>query len=245
MTKYRSRRIFHISILFFITLICVFFFLYSSFFYIDTISVSGNERVEESEVLKLSGVTKGTNIFKLDNRLCARAVETHPIIKTAQITRQLPREIKINIVEREMWAVMPYNDVFLVLDPEGVCLDKMAYIPEGDYCLITMDNPPEQITLGHAVASTEIEMIRKVYELIPEEVENNLSQFHYDTIKEEILIYTLRGTEIKFGNLDRIEEKTELIAQVFPMEIDLEENGTGKLEYIDLRFTGQPVLKMK
>ncbi len=245
MTKHRSRRIFQISILFFIALICIFLFLYSSFFNIDTITVSGNEKVAESEVLRLSDVEKGSNIFKLDNRLSARSIEAHPIIKTAQVTRQLPREIKISIVEREMWAVMPYNEVFLVLDPEGICLDKMVNFPAGDYCLITMDNWPEQVILGHAVASSEIEMIRKVYELIPEEVRQNISEFHYDSTKEEILIYTLKGTEIKFGSLDRMEEKAELISQVFPMEIDLEEDGTGKLEYIDLRFTGQPVLKMK
>ncbi len=245
MTKHRSRRFFMISILFFISLICVFLFLYSSFFYIDSITVNGIEKVSESEVLKLSEIKKGTNIFKLDNRLCARAIEVHPIIKSAQVTRHLPREIQISIVEREMWAVMPYNDVFLVLDPEGICIDKMVNFPAGNYCLITMDNCPEQVNLGHAVVSPGIEMVRKVYEVIPEEDLQNISEFHYDSIKEEIIIYTLKGTEIKFGNLDRMEEKTELIGQVFSMEIDLEENGTGILEYIDLRFTGQPVLKMK
>ncbi len=245
MIKHRSRRFFQIIILFFISLICIFLFLYSSFFYIDKITVSGIEKVTENEVLKLSGIEKGTNIFKLDNRLCARTIELHPIIKSAQVTRHLPREIKISIVERKMWAVMPYNDVFLVLDPEGICIDKMVNFPVGDYCLITMDSWPEQVNLGHAVASPGIEMIRKIYEAVSEEQLQNISEFHYDYIKEEIMIYTLKGTEIKFGNLDRMEEKAELIDQVFIMENDMEKDGTDMLEYIDIRFTGQPALKMK
>ncbi len=245
MTRQRSRRVFLISILFFISLICIFLFLYSSFFYIDTITVSGINKVTESEVLKLSGIKKGTNIFKLDNRLSARAIEVHPVVKSAQVTRHLPRQIKISIVEREMWAVMPYNDVFLILDPEGICIDRMISFPTGNYCLITMDNQPEQVNLGQEVASEGINMIRKVYEALSEEELKSISEFHYDSVKEEIIIYTLKGTEIKFGNLDRMEEKVELIGQAFPMEIDLEEDGTGKLEYIDIRFTGQPVLKIQ
>lgn len=245
MAKHRSRRFFQISILFFISLICIFSFMYSSFFYIDTITISGIDRVSETEVLKTSGIKKGLNIFKLDNRLCARAIEVHPIIKTAQVTRHLPREIKITIVEREMWAVMPYEDVFLALDPEGICMDKMLNLPAGNYCLITTDNWPEQVNLGRGVVSEGIEMIRKVYEAITEKERQSISEFHYDSHSGEITIYTLKGSEIKFGNLDRMEEKAAYIAQVFPMEIDLEEDGTGILEYIDLRFTGQPVLKIK
>lgn len=245
MTKHRSRKFFYISILFFISLICIFFFLSSSFFYIEKITVSGSEKIPESEILKLSGINKGTNIFKLDNRLSARSIEIQPVIKSAQVTRCLPREIKIDIVEREMWAVMPYNGAFLILDPEGICIDKILSFPTGNYCLITIDKWPEQVTLGQAVAPSGIEMMRKVNDLISEETRKNISEFHYNSVQEEITIYTLKGTEIKFGNLDRIEEKAELIGQVFSLESDLEENGTGILEYVDLRFTGQPVLKMK
>ncbi len=245
MTKQRSRRFFYISILVLISLVCTFLFLYSSFFYIDKITVVGTDKVSESEVLKLSEIKKGTNIFKVNNRLSARAVAIHPMIKSAQVTRHLPREIKISVVEREMWAVMPYDDIFLVLDPEGICIDKEVNMPRGDYCLITVDKPAELVNLGYAVASEGVRMISEVCQLLPEEEQDLISEYHFNSEKQEIIIYTLKGTEIKFGNLDRMEEKTEMIKQVYQMEKELEEDGTGVLEYVDLRFSGQPVLRIK
>jgi hypothetical protein len=42
MVKQRSRSLFYIAILIFIALICLLFFLYSSFFYIDKINQEGH-----------------------------------------------------------------------------------------------------------------------------------------------------------------------------------------------------------
>jgi hypothetical protein len=85
----------------------------------------------------------------------------------------------------------------------------------------------------------------QIYQLLPQEDEEQISEFHYDSDNNEILIYTLRGSEIKFGNLERLEEKVALINQVFQIEEKLEEEGTGVLQYIDLRFAGQPALQIK
>jgi cell division protein FtsQ len=245
MVKQRSRSLFYIAILIFIALICLLFFLYSSFFYIDKISISGTEKVSESEVLRLSDLSLGTNIFKVNNRLCARAIEIHPLIKSAQVIRRLPREIKITVEERKQWALMPYHDNFLVLDEEGVCIDRVINLPAGHYCLITVDKPPEEVNLGHAIATEGVQMVAEIYQLLPQEDEEQISEFHYDSDNIEILIYTLRGSEIKFGNLERLEEKVALINQVFQIEEKLEEEGTGVLQYIDLRFAGQPALQIK
>ncbi|NLO20526.1 MAG: FtsQ-type POTRA domain-containing protein [Syntrophomonadaceae bacterium] len=245
MVKQKSRSFLYIAILVFIALVCVLFFLYSSFFYIDKITVTGTEKVSESEVLHLSDIKQGTNIFKVNNRLSSRSIEIHPLIKSAQVIRHLPREISITVVEREQWAVMPYNDNFLILDPEGVCIDRVVNLPQGDYCLITMDKPPERVNLGHAIATQGVKMIEEICRLLPQQDKEQISQFHYESEKNEIIIYTLRGSEIKFGNLERLNEKTALINQVFEMEERLEEEGTGVLQYIDLRFSGQPVLQIK
>jgi len=245
MQKRVSPRIFKILILFFIAVICIYFFLCSSFFNIDKITVTSVEKVSKAEIIEISGIERGNNIFKIDNRLCARSIEIHPMVKDVKIIRSLPREIKIDVEERKMWAVLPYNDTFLCLDPEGICIDRMVnFAPEG-YCLITLDILPECVNLGHAVVSPGIEVIRQIYEALPEESRKNISEFHYISGENEVIIFTIKGTEIKFGNLDRLEEKVKMIAQIFSMEVEVEQKGTGVLKYVDIRFDGQPVLKMK
>ncbi len=245
MVKQKSRNFFQIAILIFVALICVLFFLYSSFFFIDKITIMGTEKVSESEVLQLADISLGTNIFKVNNRLSARAIQIHPLIKSAQVIRHLPREIRITVVEREQWAVMPYNGNFLILDSQGVCIDRVINLPQDYYCLITINDPPERVNLGHAIASQGVQMIAEICQLLPQQDEEQISQFHYDAKSNEIIIYTLKGSEIKFGNLERLEEKAAFINQVFQMEERLEEEGTGVLQYIDLRFAGQPALQIK
>ena len=60
-----------------------------------------------------------------------------------------------------------------------------------------------------------------------------------------MIIYTVKGTEIRFGNADRFQEKVGQISQTFAIEADFAENGMEALEYIDLRFKGQPVVKTR
>ena len=113
MVKQRSRSLFYIAILIFIALICLLFFLYSSFFYIDKISISGTEKVSESEVLRLSDLAWeqyiGNNRFALEHR--------DSPCKIAQVSPPA-RRYKITVEERKQWALMPYQ-IFLVLDEEG------------------------------------------------------------------------------------------------------------------------------
>jgi len=78
-----------------------------------------------------------------------------------------------------------------------------------------------------------------------ENTRNQISEFHYENSKKEIIIYTMQGTEIRFGNLDRIDEKTAFFEQIFTMENEIQEQGKEILVYVDMRFAGQPVVQTR
>lgn len=245
MNRTLSRRLFQFSILLLIGLVCVYLFLHSSFFYIDKIEVTGTSKVTNEEIMEISDIRAGDNIFEVDNRLSSRSIETHPMIKKVQIIRHLPRKLEIKVQERQLWAVVPYEGVFLCMDEEGICIDRMIHLPTGNYCLVTLDNPPERINLGYKIQSEGIDMIRQIDEALSENSCKNISEYHYQSGPKEVLIFTLEGTEVKFGNLERLEEKAMELEQVFAMERELEENGTGVIQYVDIRFKGNPVLKVR
>lgn len=241
----KKNKLFIIALLLLLVLICIYIFLHSSIFNITTIKTSNNHNVSQEEILALAGISVGTNIFQLDQELARRSVEMHPMINDAQLIRHLPSTIEIKITERKSWAVIPYENIFLLIDNEGVCIDKLNQLPEQNIPIITMDKVPERVNLGQAVASEAVKMISQVWAALAAEEQVNISQFHYQNQEQSLLIYTLRGTEIRFGNLERLEEKAACFSQTIEIETNFEQEGKEVLDYVDLRFKGQPVIKTR
>ncbi len=245
MKKKSPSKVFSIAILMLLVLICIYLFLHSSIFNITTIKVSGNHIVTQNEILAMAGVSPGTNIFQLDQELTRRSVKLHTMVKDAQVIRHLPTTIEIKIKERQRWAIIPYNDLFLLIDDEGVCIDKLNQLPNQNIPIITMDKVDKQLNLGQPVNPTAIKMIRTVWLALSKNDRQNISQFHYINQDKALLIYTLHGTEIRFGNLDRLEEKATHFREALEIEANFEKEGKDVLNYVDLRFKGQPVVKTR
>lgn len=238
-----SRRIMGISVFIFASLICVYLFLHSSFFAIDKINITGLNMVSQEEVAKISGITKGNNIFQINERSIARAVTVHPLIKSATVLRHLPRTVEIKVEERKVWAIIPLQDMFLYVDEYGICMDKQVRFSMDQYPVITLEVPPTRINIGQEVNKKAVGMVKKVSEALPQEERVQISDYHYINSTGELIIYTSGGTEVKFGTMDRFEEKIGYMHQVFEIETTFDKSGKDTLEYVDLRFKGQPVVR--
>ena len=245
MGKNRRFKIFQFIILILVFFISVFLFMHSAFFNIEKIDITGLEKVTREEVLKLSGLKTGVNIFKVDEQFVSRAMEIHPLVKHTEIVRHLPRTVELRVEERKIWALVPYGDMFLCIDNEGVCIDKINSFSFANYPVITIDELPERINLGQAVQAEGIQKIRQVWEALSPENRKRISDFHYISDSKELMIFTAEGTQVKFGKAERLAEKAEFFDQIFKMEDDLQKTGVEKLEYVDLRFKGQPVVKTR
>lgn len=240
-----KNKLFVIALLLLLVLICIYLFLHSSIFEISKIKVSNNHNVTQEEIVALAGISPGTNIFQLDQELSCRSVKMHPMVKDAQIIRHLPSTIEIKITERKSWAIIPYKDIFLLIDNEGVCIDKLNKLPRQNIPIITMDKLPVRVNLGQVVAPEAVKMISKVWASLNADNKKNISQFHYLNKDKSLLIFTLRGTEIRFGNLERLDEKAAYFSQAIAIENKFDKEGKEVLDYVDLRFKGQPVVKTR
>ena len=234
-----------IVLLILVVLFSAYFLMRSSLFRVTRIEVFGNERVSTEEVIALSGLIPGINSLQFDAHACAQAIETHPVIKQAVVQRHWIKTVAIQITERQIWAIMPYRDMFLYLDESGICFEKANNPPLKDCPIITMDYMPEEIILGQAINNTATDMIHQVWQALPANQQSIISEFHYQNQDNTLKIYTTKGTEVRFGDLERLEEKTKLFTQVIQMETDFEQKGQEVLEYVDIRFKGEPVLKTR
>lgn len=244
MVKRAFRKVFNLAILLLIILISLYLFLHSSYFNIEKIYTTDLEQLTEEEILSYSGIVIGENIFEINNKLVIKTIEVHPMVKKAELIRHLPRTLEIQVSERKIWGIVPFSNGFLCIDDEGVVIDRRINVDLINYPLITISNLPERVNIGQVIEPEGILMVNQVWQALNNSARESISDFHLND-KQELIIYTSNGTEIRFGNGERLEEKATFIHDILKLENEFSEDGTEVLEYIDLRFKGQPVVKTK
>jgi cell division septal protein FtsQ len=90
----------------------------SSRFAIQDVVVTGHVRASADAIAKLSGATPGQNIFDLDLVRMKRAVEAHPWVKSAMVTRDFPRSVEIEVVEHEPRVLVALGHLYYA-DADG------------------------------------------------------------------------------------------------------------------------------
>lgn len=94
-------------------------------FNISSIDVAGNQGLTREEIVRLSGIQYGKNIFLLSEKAAMRGIFKNPYVKLIKIERKIPNRILINIVERKPGFKLPYVGSFVILDEEGVVVEVL------------------------------------------------------------------------------------------------------------------------
>ncbi len=87
-------------------------------FAIEDVVVTGNVRATPDAIAKLSGVAPGTNIFSVDMDRMKRAIEAHPWVKSAKVTRSFPRTVEVEVVEHEPKVLVALGHLYYA-DADG------------------------------------------------------------------------------------------------------------------------------
>ncbi|MCP4679947.1 MAG: FtsQ-type POTRA domain-containing protein [Deltaproteobacteria bacterium] len=88
----------------------------SEYFAVTEIKVSGTKRLGEVEVMKTAELSFGMNIFHVDTARAKSALEEHAWIAAAKVSRRLPRNVQVDIVERIAEAAVLFDVPYLVDD---------------------------------------------------------------------------------------------------------------------------------
>lgn len=91
---------------------------------VETITVSGCERFSEADVINLSGLYTGRNLFLYDLNEAKHGIEQSPYLDCTAIRRVFPHELHIEVNEREeLLAISSAGGIYTVTDREGFVLD--------------------------------------------------------------------------------------------------------------------------
>lgn len=90
--------------------------LSSPTFLLKETTFSGLQRATPGELLKLSGLTVGQNLWSLDVGMLERAMATHPWVRTVEVKRRFPSGVSVEVVEHVPAALAALGDLYLVAE---------------------------------------------------------------------------------------------------------------------------------
>jgi cell division protein FtsQ len=215
-----NKRLILLLFLFFIMIIAV-AYTQSPLSHVRTIIVKGNHLYSSEDLIKKTGVTTNTNIWKVKTDKIAADLENLPEIKNAAVAIHLPNTITIKIQEHKRIAYIERDSVYYPVLENGVVLNnrKIEKLPV---------NSP--ILFSFKEGSVLNEMITGLQSL-PAEILNSISEIHYSPKKTDqyhISLFMNDGFEVS-ATLRSFSEKMvhypSIISQLDPNKkgiIDLE-----------------------
>ncbi len=114
------------------------YILTSSYFYINRIEISGLKHLDRDAFEDFINIPPNTNIFTISMDRIREKAESHPWVKNAQVSRQLPDVIQIRIEEYEPVAMMEYDGSLYYVDREGTVFKKIEGGEKMDFPILSI-----------------------------------------------------------------------------------------------------------
>ncbi|AMV73107.1 FtsQ-type POTRA domain-containing protein [Desulfuromonas carbonis] len=213
---------------------------HSDYFAVAAIRVENLQRLLEDDVIGLSDIRPGVNIFDLDLEAIGRKIAENPWVATAEVRRVFPREVVISVHEREPQAIINLGYLYYI-DGNGEIFKVLSGEDRLNYPALTgidrkflLDNPGEAHALLRDAMNLLAELAgRRVFTL------DEISEVHLDR-EDGLSIHTLvGGVPVRMGFRD-FRGKLDRLERIYP---ELQGRLTG-LKYIDLNVTDRVIVKV-
>lgn len=121
--KRRKKRYLLRLVLFIMLCIGIYFVLHIDYFTIGGITVAGNKEISDTEIVKLSKIQAGNNIFDEHPFLAERRIKENLYVEDVNVRRKLPNIIEIVVKERSGKAQFLMGKKFVITDNDGRVLE--------------------------------------------------------------------------------------------------------------------------
>lgn len=229
MSRRRKLKKHILTVLLAVAVMCVGVVLvFSLFFKINTITVSGDRVYSDKMVIENSEIVTGKNLFRVNEKqVSERLSQELPYIKEITIERKLPDTLIINVTATREAAAVTTAKGFVLLDETGKVLDKNASILKENVAVVKGVKLSEYEEGARASFTNEkkTEALLELLEAIRKSGLELLTEINLKNINDIKIKYDDRIT-FEVGSLANIE--TKLARGVAALEKENEINSYSK-----------------
>lgn len=190
-------------------------------FALKKVAFVGLRHASEDELCRLAGIRAGQNIFQLDPDALGRAIATHPYVREAAVSRQLPSSLSVRVKERRPIAVVSLSELYLV-DEQGEPFKRVESTDPLDLPLLT-GVAREQYVESPQASSARFRHALEVAEVFARDQprDSRLSEIRIE--RGGTTLVTEAGLEIRMGE----GEIAEKLARLKRVRLELARLGLG------------------
>ena len=178
----------------------VWLLFFSSRLAVHTVSVRGTSVLTEDEVRRTAAVPLDVPLALSDLDAVAARVETLPAVRSAEVSRDWPDGIAVEVTERQAVAVVEREGTWRGLDEEGVLFRSYPSRPDG--------LPQVQVTASTTVEA--LEEAARVIEALPPELLQRVEVLDVGSI-DAISFRLAGGATVTWGSADESEDKARVL----------------------------------
>jgi cell division septal protein FtsQ len=199
----------------------------SDTYYVYEVSVSGNVLLSAEEVFQQTAM-QGYSIFFIDPKVAEQRITMLPDVRQAKVTVSLPRQMVIEVREREARVVWQSGEVRYGVDEEGLTVSLQG---DTQPAIVVTDLDATSLQLGDRVDLAAVAAAEIYHSLLPQ-----VSQFQYS--RELGLSYqNEQGWRVYLGDGEGAGLKVAIVDAL----VERLANQAETVEYIDVRFPESPL----
>lgn len=209
-----------------------YYFLMSESFNVTSIDVSGNEYYTRAQLIQMTGIKTGKNMFEFRISQIRDKLLENPYIRNVKIRRVPMGTVRITVTERMEYAAVPYGESYVLLDNEGTVL-RVSEEPPTLPLLLGM--ALVEMTPGKALVVEQSYLLTDTLELleIMEEHEVYFKKIDFSTVMIKAYIYDTLYCEGAPANIrDNMESVEKLLYELYQQEITHGVIKVGKDNYL-------------
>lgn len=218
--------------------------LWKSDLQVAEIAVRGNSIVPRQEILELASITKASKLFEVDLFAVRQRIEKNAFVRSASVNRDVPDRITIAVEERVPVAALAGAEL-LYVDAEGFLLPHILSAHIFDIPVLTGEVRPGGLVAGRRTTSTALRdalTLLAMARRYDDALYRRISEVHIGADGDMTLFTSEAGVRVLFG---RGELPSKLAKFDAFWHAYVEHRGAAALEYVDLRFEDQVVVRWR
>ena len=203
--------------------VAVWLVFFSSYFAVQAVRVTGLQHLRPSQVERAAAVPTGEPLARADLARIRSRVQAMEEVRSADVTRQWPDTVRIDVVERQPVAVVDLGGQLRGLDEDGVVFRDFPRAPAGLPRLET-------------AATTGSEALRegaRVAAALPASLASQVDHVTVETV-DAITLELRDGREVAWGSAEESGQKAAVLADLL---------SAVKAKHYDVSVPGQPTTR--
>lgn len=201
------------------------FMLLSPTFNITKITVNGNERITTQEIISLSGIALEENTFKYNLSQISENVESQSYIESAKVTRKLPSEIVIEVIERKPSFMLELGNAYVYISSQGYFLEISETKLELPI-IVGYETKIEDIQAGNRFINADLEKLETVLRIMKyanaNQIAEKITKIDIVNKNEYVLRLEAEKKTVYLGDASYLEKKMQYLLVVLENETNVE-----------------------